>query len=254
MSHRDWDATTYDRVSTPHQAWAGELIERLALTGDETILDAGCGSGAVTAQLLAAVPRGKVYAVDVAPSMVSHTRAAFGDRAEVTVLAQDLTELSLPEPVDAIFSSATFHWIPDHPALFAALFAALAPGGRLVAQGGGFGNIDTFRQIADRVAFEEEPYAPYFTDWVRPWNYATPEDTLARLTAAGFVDAEAWLVDMPTPIDDPPVYAKTVVLVRHVDTLPVELRDPFVARVLSLCPEPFVLDYVRLNLVATKPS
>jgi trans-aconitate 2-methyltransferase len=249
---RDWDASTYDRVSTPHQAWAGALLDRLALTGTETVLDAGCGSGAVTAQLLQRVPQGKVYAVDVAPSMVAHTRAALGARG-VEVLQQDLTELSLPEPVDAIFSSATFHWIPDHPKLFTALFAALAPGGRLVAQCGGFGNIDAFRLISDQVAFTEEPFAPYFRDWKRPWNYATAEDTVVRLGAAGFVDAEAWLVDMPTPIDDPPTYARTVVLVRHVDALPEALRDRFVARVLSLCPQPFVLDYVRLNLMATRP-
>ena len=252
--NRDWDATTYDRVSTPHKAWAGELLDRLALTGSETVLDAGCGSGAVTAQLLERVPGGKVYAVDVAPSMVEHTRTALGDRPQVVVLGQDLTELTLPEPIDAIFSSATFHWVPDHPKLFAALFAALAPGGRLVAQCGGFGNIDTFRVIADGVAFAEEPYVPYFKDWVRPWNYATPEDTRDRLTAAGFVDVDAWLVDMPTPIDDPPTYAKTVVLVRHVDTLPVELQDRFVERVLSLCETPFVLDYVRLNMVARRPE
>ncbi len=253
MSNRDWDAGTYDRVSTPHQAWSRELIDRLALTGSETVLDAGCGSGAVTAQLLEAVPHGKVYAVDVAPSMVEHTRAALGDRG-VEVFEQDLTELSLPEPVDAIFSSATFHWIPNHDKLFAALFGTLHPGGRLVAQCGGYGNIDAFRLIADQVAFEEEPFAEYFVDWERPWNYATAEATATRLSDAGFVDVETWLVDMPTPIEDPPTYAKTIVLVRHVDALPTELQDAFVARVLERCPTPFVLDYVRLNMVATKPT
>jgi trans-aconitate 2-methyltransferase len=250
---RDWDANTYHQVSTPHQQWSVELIRRLALTGSETVLDAGCGSGAVTAQLLEAVPAGKVYAVDVAPSMVAHTRETLGDRG-VEVLQQDLTELALPEPVEAIFSSATFHWIPNHDKLFAALFAALAPGGRIVAQCGGYGNIDAFRLLADQVAFEDERFAPYFADWTRPWNYATAEETATRLTDAGFVDVETWLVDMPTPIEDAPTYARTIVLVRHVDVLPPELRDAFVDRVLELYPKPFVLDYVRLNLVATKPT
>ena len=253
MSNRDWDARTYDKVSTPHRAWGDELIKRLGLTGSETVLDAGCGSGAVTARLLEAVPDGRVYAVDVAPSMVAHTREALGDRG-VEVFEQDLTELTLPQAVDAIFSSATFHWIPNHDKLFAALFAALAPGGRLVAQCGGFGNIDSFRRLADQVAFAEEPFAGYFADWERPWNYATAEETATRLTDAGFVAVETWLVDMPTPIDDPPTYAKTIVLVRHVDALPAELQDAFVARVLELCPQPLVLDYVRLNMVATKPT
>ena len=88
-----------------------------------------------------------MYAVDVAPSMVAHAREALGDRA--TVLCQDLVELDLPEPVDAIFSNATFHWIHDHDALFAALHRTLKPGGQLVAQCGGRGNIDAFRTLAD---------------------------------------------------------------------------------------------------------
>ena len=252
MSTRDWDARTYDKVSTPHQAWAGALLDRLALTGSETVLDAGCGSGAVTAQLLERLPEGKVYAVDVAPSMVAHTQAALGDRG-VEVFQQELTELSLPEPVDAIFSSATFHWIPDHPRLFAALHSALKPGGRLVAQCGGLGNIDAFRVLADRIAFEEAPFAPYFAGWQRPWTYAGAEETATRLSAVGFSDVETWLQDMPTPIDDPRTYARTIVLVRHVERLPPDLQDRFVDRVLELSPVPFVLDYVRLNMVAIRP-
>ena len=139
----------------------------------------------MTALLADRVPRGRVYAVDVAPSMAAHAREALGDRA--TVLCQDLVELELPEPVDAIFSNATFHWIHDHDALFAALHRTLKPGGRLVAQCGGRGNIDAFRTLADEVA-GEEPFAPYFADWQRPWNYANDTDTAERLTAAGFSD------------------------------------------------------------------
>ena len=101
--------------------------------------------------------------------------------AAVTAFCQDLTELSLPEPVDAIFSNATFHWIPDHAKLFAALAATLKPGGQLVAQCGGFGNIDAFRVLADEVAHSGE-FAPYFSDWKGPWNYARADITAERLT------------------------------------------------------------------------
>ena len=116
--------------------------------------------------------------------MAEHARDALGDRA--TVLCQDLVELTLPEPVDAVFSNATFHWIPDHDRLFARLYAAMAPGGRLVAQCGGLGNIDSFRVLAESVA-QEEPFAPYFADWRKPWNYAGADETEARLQRAGFV-------------------------------------------------------------------
>ncbi|MHB8695487.1 MAG: methyltransferase domain-containing protein, partial [Solirubrobacteraceae bacterium] len=97
VTNRDWDAATYDRISAPQQAWAAEQLSRLELTGDEVVLDAGCGSGKVTAVLADLVPRGRVYGVDAAPSMAAHAAQALGERAKV--YCQDLVELSLPEPV-----------------------------------------------------------------------------------------------------------------------------------------------------------
>ncbi len=245
---RDWDAATYDRVSDVQLTWALEQLERLPLNGDEVVCDAGCGSGRVTGLLADRVPDGRVYGVDVAPSMAEHAAAALGDRA--TILCQDLVELDLPEPVDVVFSNATFHWIPDHDALFAAIARTLKPGGRLLAQCGGRGNIDSFRNLADEVA-AEEPFAPYFADWIRPWNYAGDEETAARLAAAGFTDVECWLEPRPTTPEDPRAFVQTVCLVRHLDPLPEELRGEFVDRVLARAGEPFVLDYVRLNMTAS---
>ena len=246
---RDWDAGTYDRVSDPQFSWALEQLERLPLAGDEVVLDAGCGSGRVTAELVTRVPRGRVYGVDVAPSMAEHARRALEGRA--IVLCQDLTELELPEPVDAAFSNATFHWIHDHDALFAALHRAMKPGARLVAQCGGRGNIDAFRRLADEVA-SEEPFAEHFAGWRRPWNYATAEETGARLTDAGFVDVRCWLEPKPVTPADPRAFIRTVCLVRHLDPLPETLREQFVDRVLARAGEPLVLEYVRLNATARR--
>ena len=249
-SSRDWDAASYDRISDPQFGWALEQLERLPLHGDEIVLDAGCGSGRVTAVLADRVPRGRVYGVDVAPSMAEHAKTALGDRA--TVSSQDLVELELPEPVDAVFSNATFHWIHDHDALFAALHRVMKPGGRLVAQCGGRGNINAFRTIADEVA-AEEPFARYFEGWRRPWNYATAEDTDARLRAAGFTAVSCWLEPKSVAPADARAFVQTVCLVRHLDPLPDELRDPFIDEVLARSGTPLVLDYVRLNMTAIRP-
>jgi trans-aconitate 2-methyltransferase len=248
---RDWDAATYDRVSDPQLGWAREQLERLSLAGDEVVLDAGCGSGRVTALLADLVPRGRVYGVDVAPSMAAHARQALGDRA--TVLCQDLVELDLPEPVDAVFSNATFHWIRDHDALFAALFRTLRPGGQLVAQCGGRGNIDAFRTLADAIA-GEDPFAPYFVDWQRPWNYAGDGETAARLMHAGFTEVRTWFEPKSVTPADPRTFVETVCLVRHLDPLPSELQGRFVDRVLERSGDPFVLKYVRLNMTARRPT
>ena len=250
-AERDWDAATYDRVSDPQLGWAREQLERLALNGDEVVLDAGCGSGRVTALLADRVPRGRVYAVDVAPSMVEHAAAVLGDRA--TVLCQDLVELDLPERVDAIFSNATFHWIHDHDALFRALHRTLRPGGQLVAQCGGRGNIDAFRTLADTVA-GEEPFAPYFVDWRRPWNYATDAETAERLERTGFAEVRTWLEPRSVTPEDPRSFVQTVCLVRHLDPLPEARRGRFVDRVLERAGHPLVLEYVRLNMTARRPA
>ncbi len=246
---RDWDAATYDRISGDVQfVWAREQLERLPLEGDEVVLDAGCGSGRVTAELADRVPRGRVYAVDLAPSMVEHTRGRLGSRVRAS--CQDLVELELPEQVDVVFSNATFHWILDHDRLFVALNRAMKPGARLVAQCGGHGNIDKFRETADGVASEQR-FAPFFVDWRRPWNYATAQDTVRRLRAAGFKEISCWTENKCVSPDDPRAFVQTVCLVRHLDPLPRELRSPFVDRVLERCGEPLVLEYVRLNMAAT---
>lgn len=249
MSTRDWDAATYDRISAPQQQWAAEQLDRLRLTGDEVVLDAGCGSGRITAELVQRVPRGRVYAVDAAPSMVQYARQALGDRA--TVLGQDLVDLALPEPVDVVFSNATFHWIADHDALFAALQRNMRPGARLVAQCGGAGNIDALRRTADDVA-RQPPFDEFFTAWRGVWNYAGAEETAERLERAGFTDVRTWLQDKPTQPTQPRTFLQTVCLVRHLDLVPAPLRDAFVDAVLARSGQPLMLDYVRLNMTARR--
>jgi trans-aconitate 2-methyltransferase len=177
MPVREWDGTSYDRVSGTMEALGLEVLARVHLNGDELVLDAGCGSGRITEALIERLPRGRVIAVDESASMIDAARRRLGPRVDLRVA--DLLELELGEPVDAILSTATFHWIADHDRLFARLRAALRPGGRLAAQCGGEGNIDVLRGRAGEV-WAREPYARHFSDWRAPWNYAAPADTRER--------------------------------------------------------------------------
>jgi trans-aconitate 2-methyltransferase len=174
-------------------------------------------------------------------------------RPQDRAIVSDLTKLELAERVDAVFSTAVFHWIPDHDALFARLYAALRPGGRMVAQCGGAGNIDGFRGHANAVA-AREPYAPHFAGWAGPWNYAGAEVTAERLERAGFTDVRTWLETYDADVPEPDAYVRTVVLRPHIERLPEALRDAYVADVLAAAGEPLVLDYVRLNLDARRPA
>jgi trans-aconitate 2-methyltransferase len=244
---REWDAASYQRVSVPHEEWAEAILERLPLRGDETVLDAGCGTGRVTRMLVERLPAGRVLAVDGSPAMIEKVREVLrpGDEAIVS----DLTELALPEPVDAIASSAVFHWIADHDLLFRGLRSCLRDGGRLVAQCGGAGNIEEFRQVSAEAA-ARDPYATHLEDFEEPWYYADAEETQARLRRAGFGGVRCWLQPWDVVPPEPREFMRTIVLAPHTDSLPSELREPFVDDVLALAGEPLDLRYVRLNIDA----
>jgi trans-aconitate 2-methyltransferase len=244
---REWDAETYDAVSDPQFEWGMEVLERLELRGDEVAVDAGCGSGRVTAELLKRLPRGRVIAVDGSEAMVEKAKERLGDRAGY--LVSDLLELELEEPVDLVFSTATFHWIPDHEALFRRLRAALKPGGRLVAQCGGQGNVAAHARAIAAVAADPQ-FAPHLNESKDLWNFASPEETEPRLRDAGFGDVRCWLQPKPVQPERPLAFLSTVTLGPIIDQLPEEKRQPFAEAVLARHEAPLVLDYVRLNIEA----
>jgi trans-aconitate 2-methyltransferase len=242
---REWDARTYDRVAEPQTRWGSAVLDRLPLDGDETVLDAGCGSGRVTELLAARLSKGRVIALDASAAMIEAARerlAPFGDRVRFVV-----ADLGRPIPVgevDAILSTATFHWVPDHDALFANLAAVLKPGGRLVAQCGGEGNIASIHRVLASVG----------DGWLGTTHYESAEATTRRLEEAGFVDIDCWLNEEPTRFESGEpfeTFLRTVILGAHVARLPEAERDGFVHAVASRLPEP-VVDYVRLNITARR--
>jgi trans-aconitate 2-methyltransferase len=240
-----WDTRTYDRSSQPQQAWASEVLARLAgIAPDATVIDVGCGTGRVTEALLAIVPRGRVLAIDASADMVELARRRLGDHAEVW--CQDVLELELAEPVDAIISTATLHWVTDHDRLWRRLVQALRPGGVMEVQCGGQGNIAGVRDVIDAVARES---APGLVGW-SPWVFAGPHETERRLRDAGFTEIRCWLEERPTYPEDLAAFVSTSILAAHLARLPDERREAFVVAVLAGVSLP--LDYVRLNISAVR--
>jgi trans-aconitate 2-methyltransferase len=243
------DGETYDRISAPLERIGREVVARLELAGDETVVDAGCGTGRVTQALVERLPRGHVIGVDGSAEMVAAARARLGDGVELVV--QDLEQLDLGgRQVHAVVSTATFHWLPDHALLFERLRGVLRVGGRLVAQCGGTGNVAELMTAA-RAVGDRPPFADHLARWDGPWNFAGPVQTHARLEAAGFTDVKTWLVTRPAPYDDLREWLRVNALSAHLARLPVADHDAFLdAVVTELGPDP-VISYVRLNLDAT---
>ena len=245
----DWDARTYDRISDPMTRWGQDVLARLEAAPDDTVVDAGCGTGRVTEMLLERVPDGRVVALDAAPSMVSEARrrlARFGPR--VMFVEADLLDLAPGilggwAPADAVLSTATFHWVLDHDRLFAKLAGVLRPQGRLVAQCGAAGNISRLIEAVRATGLER----------TGAWYYATPDDTRRRLEASGFTDVEVWTHPEPTPIDPAELgtYLETVCLRTLVAPMAPGERTEFLEAVADALGEP-VIDYVRLNIVARR--
>ena len=258
---REWNADSYHQVSTPQFDWGTSVLERLPLEGHELVFDIGCGTGRLTEKLLDRLPRGQVVAIDISVNMLetarSFLRPTFGGRVQLVMA--DASLLPAVGVADAIFSTATFHWVRDHPRLFRSLHAALKPGGLLVAQCGGGANI---ARLHDRAAelMRDPQFAPYFTSWTEPWEFSDAATTARRLEEAGFEAVHTHL--FPSPVIQPDALAyqtfiTTVICRRHLACLPeLSLQTAFVQQLTEQASRdnpPFELDYWRLNVDARKP-
>ena len=255
-SAREWNSTAYHRLSGPQVSWGKKVLARLELHGDEVVLDAGCGTGRLTAELLAALPHGRVVGIDLSENMIKlaweHLAAAFSTR--LSVVACDLLDLPFYRTFNIIVSTAAFHWVLDHDLLFANLHDALLPGGWLEAQCGGGPNLARLRDRANVLA-RSPKFARYFAGFREPWLFQNAEQAAARLERAGFVGVETSLEEAPTLLDNADHYREfvgNIIFRRHLDSVPgEEMRAEFLETLTEQAAQddpPFLLDYWRLNL------
>ncbi len=249
----EWDAASYHKVSGPQTSWGMKVLSRLTIEGNERVIDAGCGTGRLTAGLLARLPRGRLVAIDRSWNMLLTARANlrpdFG--ARVSFARVDLPLMPFAAWADLVFSTATFHWVHDHEALFSHVLRALRPGGRLFAQCGGGPNLARAHALAERV-MKSHPFAPLFTGWDAVWEFATADITAERLLGAGFIDVQTSLEEAATTLPDEASYREfvtTVIYNPHLARIAdAALRARFIDAITDLAARddpPFTLDYWR---------
>ena len=255
VKSREWDACAYQRVSGPQFSWGKKVLARVSVRGDETVLDAGCGTGRLTRDLLELLPRGRVVGVDLSENMLRAAQEQLQDfHPRVKFVSADLQHLPFRESFDGIFSTAAFHWVPDHDQLFRTLHGALRPGGRLIAQCGGAGNL---KRLLERVAAlcAIPKYAPYLASYRHSWVFSNPDEAVQRMRNAGFMDIETGLEETPTLFPDAQQYVEfisKVILHRHLERIPsAAIRQNLLDDLAELAAKddpPFLLDYWRLNV------
>jgi trans-aconitate 2-methyltransferase len=252
----DWDGSRYDRVSDPQVAWGRRVIARLAPRAHERILDLGCGTGRLTLELAEHVPGGLVVGLDLSDAMLRVAAQASRGRG-VQLVRGDGTRLPFQAAFDAVFSTATLHWIPDHLQAFQTVFDALRPGGRFVAQAGGGRNLQRLYTRAATLARSPE-FAGAFAGWRDPWNFQDADATHARLERVGFTNVNVSLEEAPVAFPSPEAYTEFVSCVclrHHLARLPLARHEAFTSALMRLAEAddpPLTLDYWRLNIEAQR--
>ncbi len=196
-----WDASDYHRSASAQTGWGREVHDRLALRGDEHVVDLGCGDGRLTAELAARLPRGSVTGIDADPNMIRFAREHQA-RDNVAFLLGDARRFQLDRRAALIVSTATLHWVEDHQAVLRRCRAHLDPGGRIHFQMGGRGNCAGILAAAEAIAAEPR-WAPHLLPFSNPWHFQGPEAYLSLLPACGFRPLRAELLARDMVHDGP---------------------------------------------------
>jgi trans-aconitate methyltransferase len=250
--HGKWDASLYDDKHSFVWKMAADLLELLAPKPGERILDIGCGTGHLTAQIAAS--GAEILGIDASPDMIQQARAA---HSNLQFEVADARALSFYQDFDAVFSNATLHWIPEPERVASCISNALRSGGRFVAEFGGKGNvaalISAFSHAWAALSLPE-PFP-------NPWYYPSLAQYSALLECYGLETTYGSLFDRPTPLEDGQrglrnwleMFAGTVLA-----KAPAELRQKLIteveqqARADLFQDSTWVMDYRRLRIVAQK--
>ena len=258
VAPREWDARSYHAVSEPQFEWGKRVLSSLELAGDETVVDAGCGTGRLTALLADRLPNGSIVALDRSDNMARVAAGMLAPYGQASVAVADLVAMPFESRFDVVFSTATFHWVLDHDRLFAELHRVLKPGGLVHAQCGGGKNLHRIQSRAFDLSRTPE-FAPMFTNWKWATYYADVGSTARRLRSARFVDIDVTLEPAPFVFPSADAFAtfvSTVVLRAFLARITdAKRRRAFVERITTMAANDtpaFELDYWRLNIRARR--
>ena len=236
------DAKDYHNSSAEQQKWARDILSKLALEGDERVLDIGCGDGKVTAEIAGQLPDGSVPGIDRSGEMIRFARRNFPAKRfpNLTFEMMDAENMSFDGEFDVVFSNATLHWVIDHLPVLKGIKKSLKPSGKILLQMGGSGNA---AEILETV-LENERWSRYFTDFPIPYGFYGPEEYEAWLEKVGIAAVRVELIpkDMiHEGRDGLAAWIRTTWL-PHTQKVPEGLRGEFIGEIVDRFTEKHPLD------------
>jgi trans-aconitate methyltransferase len=247
-----WDPALYDTKHAFVWQYGASLLELLAPKRGERILDLGCGTGHLTAQL---AERGAlVVGIDSDAAMIEQARRTY---PQLCFEQQNARDFHFDKPFDAVFSNAVLHWVHEPERVIICVRRALKPAGRFVAEFGGKGNV---RRIATALVHVAESLGCGTPKL--PWYYPSIPDYTTLLERHGLEVTFATLFDRPTPLDGERGLRNWVVMFARevLRQLPPERQEAYLQRLEEeLRPALYHdgrwhADYRRLRIVAQVPE
>ena len=183
-----WNAQDYAKNSQNQFQWAQELIPKLQLKGNESLLDIGCGDGKITAELAKYLPKGKAVGIDSSKNMIDLAEKNFPakDHPNLSFQVMDARKLTFQNEFDRAFSNAALHWVLDQTSVLKGVQRSLKSGGKLLFQMAGKGNAKDILNIIEQL-MPSEPWNQYFQGMTFPYGFFDAEEYRAFLESAGLI-------------------------------------------------------------------
>jgi len=230
-SKYEWDANDYANYSDVQQKWAKELIGKLCLTGNESLLDIGCGDGKVTAEIASFLSEGTVVGIDNSAEMISLAKKQFPSSKynNLSFSLYDAKALPFSQEFSAVFSNAVLHWIIDHQPVLKGVVQALKPNGQFIAQMGGKGNAKQVIATLSKI-MAKDSWKQCFKSFSFPYAFYSPEEYEPWLQKAGFdIDfIELKPKDMVHENQDKFIGWFRTTWLPFTQCIPINLRDKFI--------------------------
>ena len=240
-----WDAADYAGNSSAQAKWGEELIAKLNLRGDETVLDIGCGDGKLTAALAQQLPNGFVQGVDSSLEMIRFARKNFPSSAipNLSFKVCDARRLTFVNKFDIVVSFSCLHWIKDHLPVLKGIQRGLKANGRTLLQFGGKGNAADILAVAGEVIAGDQ-WKKYFRRFVFPWGFYAPRPYSVWVRQAGLTPRRVELVakDMVQKSKDDLIGWARATWRPYVCRVPAGLQNKFLTEVVERYLERYSLD------------